>query len=347
MTELLVKMQGVGNILLEPAIKIQRKYPANLIGADIDDFNEEYSYDTYDSYLKLVKNARVSSDSIVYRNGFLINETLYSNKNKSYYQLRHLFKNILTSNKISLDHKKKYLLVTDTESVGHFHWFTEVVPKLLCIKSRASEFTLLLPDKPYIKQIAIDSLKLLKLDFDDLILMKEKEFYKIKNLYYVSGISRTGQMHDELMKQMRGEFVSGKAGGDRRIYVSRENAKFRKILNEKELFAVLKNYGFETIHGENLSLADQIKIFSDSETLLGIHGAGLTNCIFMNRGSNVVELRRKETALNNGYWHLADSLDHKYYYYNGIADSEKSIIGNGCNLTIPTGDFEEKILRNL
>lgn len=340
-------MKNIKDILLKPAIRIQRRYPANLIRADIDDFNEAYSYNTYDSYLKLVKNARVSSDSVVYQNGFLIKETLYSNKNITYYRLRHLLKNILTSKKISLNDNKKYLLVTDIESIGHFHWFTEVVPKLLCIKDMANEFILLLPDKPYIKKIAIDSLKLLKLNFDDLVLMKEKEFYKIKNLYYVSKISRTGQMHDELMKQMREESISGKKTGNRRIYISREKAKFRKVLNEKELFDVLKNYGFEVVHGEKFSLTEQIEMFSACETLLGIHGAGLTNCIFMKQGSKVIELRRKETAINNGYWQLADSLDHKYYYYNGIPDSEKSIIGQGCNLTIQINDFEEKILKNL
>lgn len=45
--------------------------------------------------------------------------------------------------------------------------------------------------------------------------------------------------------------------------------------------------------------------------------------------------------------HLTDSLGHKYYYYNGIPDSEKTIIGNGCNLTIPVRHFENEILKQI
>jgi capsular polysaccharide biosynthesis protein len=149
------------------------------------------------------------------------------------------------------------------------------------------------------------------------------------------------------MKQIREELISGKDSGHKKFYISREKARFRKVLNEKELICMLKNNGFEIIHAEDFSLSEQIDVFSGCETLLGIHGAGLTNCVFMKQGSNVIELRRKETAKNTGYWHLADCLDHKYYYYNGIPDSEKSIIGRGCNLTIPINDFEEKILKSL
>ena len=65
----------------------------------------------------------------------------------------------------------------------------------------------------------------------------------------------------------------------------------------------------------------------------------------MQPGSNVIELRRKENGPSNvGYWHLADSLDHNYYYYNGIPDSDKPLVGQGCNLTIPMADFEKKIV---
>jgi hypothetical protein len=334
-------------VLLKPATKIQRRYPANLTGADLDDFKADAAYETYDSYLKPIRNAQVSPDSVVYQNGFLVNETVATNRYKSYYRLRHYLKKILIGKKIELGDDKNYLLATDFESEGHFHWFTEVVPKLLSAGERAKDFVLLLPDKPYIRKIALDSLHLLGLDFQDVVLMKEAEFYKVKNLYFISRIAGPGLLHDEIMKAIRGRLVAGEPDGRRRIYISRNRARFRKVLNEDELSARLRDYGFETFFGEEVSLSEQIELFSASEILLGIHGAGLTNSIFMRPGSRIIELRRKEAEKNTGYWHLADSLDHRYYYYNGIPDSEKSIIGRGCNLTIPLDDFEENILKDL
>lgn len=334
-------------ILLKPSITIRRRLPVNFISEDVNDFKDGYLYNTYNSYLRLISNAKVSPDSVVYQNGFLINETLASNEYRSYYRLRHLLKKILIAKRINLNDNQKYLMVTDYWSEGHFHWFTEALPKLLCIAGIANEFVLLLPDKAYIKSIGFESLKRLKLDFEDIILMKETEFYQIKNFYYISRISRSGQMHNELMKGLRKSFVSDRKIGTNRIYISRENAVYRKVLNEKELYNLLLDYGFEMLHAEDFDLTSQIDIFSSCGMLLGIHGAGLTNCIFMPPESNVIELRRKEIRTNNGYWHLADSLDHKYYYYNGIPDSEKTIIGKGCNLTIPIDDFENIILKRI
>ena len=315
-----------------------------MINADLIDFSKEQTYSTYDSYLKLFNNVKVSASSVIFKNGCVVADSLYNQSSRFYYQTRYLLKKMLSGKKVRLVDNKKYLLATDQESVGHFHWFTEVLPRLYCVKDLAREFVLLLPDHPYVRQIGLDSLELLRLNFEDIRLMESDEFYKVRNLYYVSKLSRTGQPLDDIMQLVNKKFLGNRKRGRTRIYVSRENADFRKVLNEKEVFNFLQNYGFETLRGEEFSLSEQIDIFSKCDTLLGIHGAGLTNCFFMFPKSKVIELRRKEAATNNGYWHLADSLKHDYYYYNGIPDSDKSIIGRGCNLTIPIDDFHRKIM---
>ncbi|MBK7706923.1 MAG: glycosyltransferase family 61 protein [Acidobacteria bacterium] len=147
------------------------------------------------------------------------------------------------------------------------------------------------------------------------------------------------------MKEINVAFIGKKTEGQDKIYISRAKARVRYVLNEAELASLLKNNGFEILFGEDLSLAEQIEVFGKCSTLMGIHGAGLTNCIFMKPGGNVVELRKREK--NYGYWHLADSLGHKYYYYNGVPDSDASLIGHGCNLTISAADLESQILKSV
>lgn len=272
-------------------------------------------------------------------------DTLTSRKQRSYYQVRHLARKLITGRSILLNDKKKYLLVTDNWSSGHFHWFCEVLPKLFCLKDQTKQFSLLLPDTSYIRTIGAESLTMLGLEFTEIIWMKHDRFYKVKDLFYVSAIAPSGHMHKELLQQIRNEFIGGKETGHRRIYISRAQARFRKILNEKELMNILQGYGFEMYHAEDVSLSGQVAVFCSCNTLLGIHGAGLTNCIFMQPGSKVIELRRKENGPSNvGYWHLADSLDHHYYYYNGVPDSGKPLVGRGCNLTIPVEDFSHNII---
>jgi hypothetical protein len=332
--------------LIKSSTVFERRLPVNLDERDSRFYKDELRYKTYDCYLDFVKNARISSDSIVYKNGvFLVAETLYSEESKTYYKSSYLLKKILLGKKNQLDRTKKYLLATDYSSSGHFHWLTEALPRIFCVKDLAPDFVLLLPDTPYIRKVAMESIDWLGISFQDVIFMKENEFYKAENLYFVSKLCRTGQMDDEIMQKINARFGSSGNCGTRRLYVSREKAAFRKILNEKELIAVLKANDFEILYGEDFSFAEQVEIFSTCRTLLGIHGAGLTNCLFMNPQTNLIELRRNE--VNVGYWFLADCLNQNYYYYNGIPDSDKSVMGRGCNLTIPVNDFEEKILKNL
>jgi len=332
-------------VFLQRSGTIDRTSPANLLPEDAELFEDAYRYSTHDTVLKHFGAARVSPDSVVYKGGRLIAETVVAGEQVSYYRFRHLAKKLLTAKSVSLDKGRKYLLATDAWSAGHFHWFMEVLPKLMLIGERASEFVLMVPDTPYVRKIGIESLELLGIEFADVVWMRDDQFFTVPDLYYVTRVAAPGQVNDEIMKDLNRRFRGVRGPGTKRFYISRSEARIRKVLNESELEPVLRSYGFETVRPEKLSLREQIDMFAECGTLIGIHGAGLTNCLFMPPGGNVVELRKREP--NYGYWHLADSVGHKYYYFHGVPDSDLSLIGAGCNLTVPVEDFEERILRKL
>jgi hypothetical protein len=334
------------NLLLTPSLAVQHRWPANLVEEDITDFNEERSYHTYDVYLKFFGSVWISPDSVVYKNGILQKETLASDSYKRYYQLRHLGKKIISGKKIKLDNRKKYLCVTDLWSGGHFHWFCDILPRLVCLNDLAREFTLLLPDLPYVRGIGQETLQILRLHFADIAWMREDGFYHAAKLYYLSKLAPSGHMNPQVMKQLREKFVGdGSKINEMKIYISRDKSACRKVVNEEELIDELKDHGFATVIAEDLNLKAQLELFSSCNALLSIHGAGLANCIFMPPGSRVIELRRKENGPHNvGYWHLADSLDHQYYYFNGTPDSDLPLVGKGCNLVIPIKNFEQSVL---
>ena len=330
--------------LLKSAVSIHRALPANLADEDVDDYSSETPYETYDTFLRGVGRAFVSADSVIFRKGIVDAGSLYSPEQRTYFQTRYLAKKVLLARKVTLNASQKYLLATDQESSGHFHWLTEVLPRLWLVRDRSSEFVLMLPDTPYVRSIGIESLDLLGLRFADIIWMQADQLLRVPDLFHITKLSRTGRMHDEVMQEIRKGFIGDAGGRGRKVYVSRENAERRKILNETELVPVLRRRGFEIFTAEGSTLKDQVELFSSCGTLLGIHGAGLANCLFMRPGT-VVELKKKEP--NHGYWQLAGSLGHSYYYYNGVPDSDQSLIGRGCNLTVDVGDLEERILRNI
>jgi len=66
----------------------------------------------------------------------------------------------------------------------------------------------------------------------------------------------------------------------KRIYISRQNSS-RKILNEDELIHMLRAHDFQIVQCEDLTVVEQICLFSQAEIIIAPHGAGLTNLLTM------------------------------------------------------------------
>ena len=81
---------------------------------------------------------------------------------------------------------------------------------------------------------------------------------------------------------------------NKRIVVSRGTSNTRRWLNEDECMITLNSLGFKLIDPSKLSLSEQVDAFSNAEIILGPHGAGLTNLMFCNPGTKVIEIRAQE-----------------------------------------------------
>jgi hypothetical protein len=102
------------------------------------------------------------------------------------------------------------------------------------------------------------------------------------------------------------------SGGQRRIYISRQDSHVRRVLNEAALAPVLSEYGFETVELSRLSLDAQAALFGEASHVAGVHGAGLTNLLFARPGTKVLEILPPLCAAVS-YWVLAGALDQPYW----------------------------------
>ncbi|MFM8901607.1 MAG: glycosyltransferase 61 family protein [Burkholderiales bacterium] len=82
-------------------------------------------------------------------------------------------------------------------------------------------------------------------------------------------------------------------GGRRKLFLSRAGTTRRRIVNEAELFGVFEAYGYEFISPEELSVRDQIILFSQATHIAGSGGAALTNMLFMPPGGQVLMLNNR------------------------------------------------------
>jgi hypothetical protein len=73
-----------------------------------------------------------------------------------------------------------------------------------------------------------------------------------------------------------------------RIYISRSKVAGRKLLNESEVEAMFSALGFTIIHPQELSIFDQVKLFSEAKLIAGSGGSAMHNTLFSNEDCKVL-----------------------------------------------------------
>lgn len=73
------------------------------------------------------------------------------------------------------------------------------------------------------------------------------------------------------------------------IYVSRSDAKVRRLINEDDVMAALAPLGFERIMPGALPVREQIRRFSRAKVIVGAHGAAFGNLVFAPKTARVIE----------------------------------------------------------
>jgi capsular polysaccharide biosynthesis protein len=101
-----------------------------------------------------------------------------------------------------------------------------------------------------------------------------------------------------------------------RLYISRDMAKGRKIVNSHEVTNFLSKLGFKCVVLESLSIAETALLFSAAEVVLAPHGAGLSNLVFCQPGTKVIEIF-SPNYVNVLYWSLSNEMNLQYYYLLG------------------------------
>jgi len=92
-----------------------------------------------------------------------------------------------------------------------------------------------------------------------------------------------------------------------KIYISRQDAKQRRIVNEEQLLASLIPKGFIPVIMSRLTAKEQIQIFSRAEVIVAPHGAALAFTVFMNKEATLIELNGpldKKRHYSHISWHL-------------------------------------------
>ncbi|ALW87100.1 hypothetical protein AUC43_19690 [Hymenobacter sedentarius] len=215
-------------------------------------------------------------------------------------------------------------LAFDSWSGNYFHWIAEELPRLALLRKVQPECIVLLPglnSSDYIVQTVS------ALGFRHTHTLMPGELAEVRDLWLAVRPGRHGYMVPELMREVR-EAVLGSLAASldpfkratRRIYVSRCRQKWRQLTNEEEIVGVLARYGFETVYFEDMTFVEQVRTMYEAAVFIGIHGANMTNILFMTPGSNAIEIM-SHTYINPSYLSMANSIG---VYYSLVPSAQSS-----------------------
>ena len=101
-----------------------------------------------------------------------------------------------------------------------------------------------------------------------------------------------------------------------RLYVSRSDASRRRVINESQVFALLKRYGFVKVELSTLTFKEQAEFFLAAEAVVGPHGAGFSHLVFCQPQTPFLEIF-DPAYFNPCYWHVSERVGLEYHYLFG------------------------------
>jgi capsular polysaccharide biosynthesis protein len=304
---------------VRPASTVKR-LPPHTLDATVQEFFTSFppSYLVPEKYIARIPGGRlVSADGLlVLPDGSFSVESIYE---RSHLLEASPFRKRLPRNETFYPGNYFSLLIKFVAGSNYYHWLHDAVLRLHEVIERLPADTRFVVP-PRRRPFQDEALALTGLSPDRLCELDDGGVARFENLYFSPPSAPTGVDSPEAELWFRESALNtcGITLGppSRRIYISRKGASYRRIANEPEVEALLRDYGFEIHELERYSLCDQVALFAEAEVVVSGHGAGLTNMLFSPPGLVVVDIF-ESTRFNKCFWSMSTALGHRYWYLVG------------------------------
>jgi tetratricopeptide (TPR) repeat protein len=213
---------------------------------------------------------------------------------------------------------------------NYYHWWIDFLPRLGVIQDFPELRHLPIIVLDTLNQSQLDAMEKLGVNLDRLVKIPVAHTVKCDHLIvpHLLGRPMTASGLPDWMKPMvndwgvnwvREKFADWRQPNPqdpKRIFISRIGTKFRRCINEEEVYDIAKRYGFITLQNQNMNHQQQMALYSGAEMVMGPHGAGFTNMLFAPKGATAIEMfpKHRSPAFYNK---LCDQLDQRYIKFDG------------------------------
>jgi hypothetical protein len=210
----------------------------------------------------------------------------------------------------------------------YFHWLLEAVPKLLmieCAGHRLIDIDLFMVRQKspalmeFLNHLGVPDNKVFESHIAPNLQVKRLFVTSSLEHYDHSRMPLSIKIEPWLSRLMCKRFgLPGSASTRRRrIYIDRESARYRKVINSAEVKSVLQEYDVDYYSTETLSLEQKQTIFANASAVIGPVGAGFTNLIFCQPGCAVLIFCARGFE-QDSFWSLCNN--NGLYHYHLLAE---------------------------
>ncbi|WP_289036526.1 glycosyltransferase family 61 protein [uncultured Roseibium sp.] len=196
---------------------------------------------------------------------------------------------------------------------NYFHFFLYVLSKAAVAERHGLpvEIPVLVSEKTANTRFFQQAMDLGVFGERQVLIQGRKETIAVEQAYVIRAFFCHKPYFDWVCDQLD---VPAPSGSDRRIFVLRGQnaANGRAFRNQDEVNALAESFSFDLVDPSNLSLKEQIDLFSQASVIAGAHGAALTNILFRRRPPcHIIELF-SPTMGSPHYYMLAKELGFVY-----------------------------------
>ncbi|WP_176555740.1 glycosyltransferase family 61 protein [Virgibacillus ndiopensis] len=216
---------------------------------------------------------------------------------------------------------------------NYWHWLHDTLGRyhLLQLSGfKIDKYVLPLLTLPFQRE----TVKMLGIPENKILQLPPGKHLKAENLILPSVPFNAGTCVKWTIEFLRDSFLKSKSHTSssdfERIYVSREDASWRKVANESKLMTLLNKKGFRKVILSSLTVQEQINIFSSAKVIISPNGAGLANIMFCQPGTKIIQLF---TSTSDEFIKIGHYLGLDYYFLK-------------CRIANPVSNAHE-VIKNL
>ncbi|SDN59811.1 Protein of unknown function [Paenibacillus sp. yr247] len=241
-------------------------------------------------------------------------------------------------------------LLSIMDSGVYYHWMLDVLPRLHMLKLCGITPSRYVINGKKLAPFQYETLEALGVSREKVIESHDGLHLQAKKLvipHFTRGI-RPRWVCDYLRQELMINKNMKPIRGFEKLFISRTRASKRKLLNEAEVYEYLRQFGFQRIVLEDLSVSSQIQLFASAKVIAAPHGAGLTNALFSNPGATVIEFFAP-SLVHNCYPILSSLVGHKHYYIIGEGERPPEYVDphdRSADITVNMKDLKKILKRS-